>query len=84
MFTSKEQLLIRSEQWKSFNAWEASSQKALTETDLACLFQWYSDAWEVARSLNPDWGQDLNQKKILHLQKTRNALAMLGELHERA
>jgi hypothetical protein len=82
MHISKEQLAIRDKQWKLFNTWERSSQKTWVEEDPTRLMQWYSEAWAMARALNPEWGQDLRQEKILRWQKIRNNLSMLGETHE--
>jgi len=83
MLSDKDQLLTRRKQWEIFNDWETSLQKRNEEHAFASLCKWYSDAWEMARSLNPNWANGLDHEKILHLQKMREALALIGDTHER-
>ncbi|TEB08547.1 hypothetical protein Psch_02111 [Pelotomaculum schinkii] len=78
----KEQLLSRIKQWETFNIWEESYQNTCFEKDSASLLKWYNAAWELARNLNPEWGRDLSEEKILRLQKTRNILSMLREINK--
>jgi len=80
----KKQILSRAKQWEIYNAWKATSQKAMGELDLAKTFRWYSSAWEMARAQNPAWSrQEVDQEKVRHLQKIREALALIGETYER-
>ena len=79
--SDKEHLLTRQKQWKIFNAWEI--KQILNEShDPAGLSKWYGDAWETARSLNPNWANGLDHEKILRLQKMREELSLLGESDE--
>ena len=81
MLLNKEQLLTRRKQWEIFNIWE--TKQILNEAHhFAGLCTWYGDAWEMARSLNPNWANGLDHEKILRLQKMRDALALLGETHD--
>lgn len=82
MLINKDQLANRNKQWNSFNTWEISSQKTWLEKDPARLMQWYSEAWAMTRALNPAWGRDLSQEKIIRVQRNRKILSMLGEAHE--
>ncbi len=83
MLQSNKQIFSRNKQWKTYNAWQ-SSTRDLVERDLAKVFQWYGDAWLMARTQNHDWlRQKVIKEKIWRLQKMREAFAMLGEAYER-
>lgn len=80
MFQNKRQIINRNKQWKIYNAWEATFHRALEEPDLIKLQQWYCAAWEMARAQNPVWTrQEVDQEKVWRIQKTRKALALIGE-----
>lgn len=78
MKLSKEQLITRQKYWDNFNSWESEFLATRVETDLANLLNWLDAAWKMAREQNPGWiKQDIDQDKILRIQKTRDAFSKL-------
>lgn len=83
MLQSNQQIFSRNKQWKTYNAWQSSARNPV-ERDLPKTFQWYCDAWAMARAQNPDWlRKKIAKEKIWRLQKIREALSLLGETYER-
>lgn len=81
MFPNKRQIINRNKQWKIYNAWEATSNRALGEQNLTKLQQWYCEAWEMTRAQNPVWvRQNVVQEKVWRIQNTRKVLALIGEI----
>jgi len=83
VFLDREQLTARLKQWEKFNTWEAAEPKAQASAGPEKLLNWYGAAWELARKLNPAWGEKaVNLEKIRHIQRIRAVLARLGDFDE--
>jgi hypothetical protein len=68
----------REEQWRRFAAWEADRLRT-SPPDFRTAVAWFSEAWALARRLDPEWGSPARlEEHVRHIQQVRAALAHLG------
>lgn len=83
MLFNKKQLLNRQKQWDSFNSWESTFITINIEINHTNLLNWFDEAWKMAQEQNPDWiNQEIDQDKLIRLQKTRMLFRDWGNFHE--
>ncbi len=81
MLFNKKQLLNRQKHWDSFNSWESTFLTINIEINHTNLLIWFDEARKMAQEQNPDWiNQEIDQDKLIRLQKTRDAFSQLGKL----
>jgi len=67
----------REQQWQRFADWEVERLRSAPH-DFQAALQWYSDAWVLARRLDPEWGSPARaEEHWRHLAEIRAALSGL-------
>lgn len=66
----------RAEQWRRFSAWEAARLREAPPS-LEEALAWMSDAYDLAKRSDPDWGSSLDLEHVRHIQRMRAALSLM-------
>ncbi|HUW66099.1 MAG TPA: hypothetical protein VMW83_15660 [Spirochaetia bacterium] len=77
-FGIKQEFLERQKQWQRYNAWQADNPDLWPDAGIDEKWNWYWEAWETARRLNPHWIRPgIDMEKIGRLQRMTAILAVL-------